>query len=99
MRTATAALALALTTPALHLAAASPTVVVRGSGFHARERVTLVAGVKTLHLRTTRLGTFRLDTGVRLSRCNSLIVTATGARGDRALLTLPRPACMPARSP
>jgi hypothetical protein len=85
--------------PRLALAARMPTVVVRGTGFHARERVTVTAGTTVAHVRATRLGAFTVDTGVVLSRCNGMIIRAVGASGITALLKLPRPECSPARNP
>lgn len=85
--------------PRLALTARTPTVVLHGSGFRARERVTVTAATAVLHVRATRLGAFTLDTGVALSRCQGMIVRAVGARGSVALLKLPQPACMPVKSP
>jgi hypothetical protein len=85
--------------PRLTVATRTPTLVVRGSGFHARERVTVTASATVLHVRATRLGSFTLDTGVALSRCSGAVVRAVGSMGSIALLKLPQPACMPAKSP
>jgi hypothetical protein len=85
--------------PALTLAAQLPRIVVHGSGFHPRERVTVIAGLRTVHVRATRLGSFVVDTGLTVSRCTAPLVRAVGALGDAALLKLPQPACMPARAP
>ena len=84
--------------PRLALAARTPTVVVRGTGFHAQERVTVTAGTMVARVRATRLGSFTVDTGVVLSRCTGLVIRAVGAAGSKVLLKLPQPACMPARS-
>lgn len=84
--------------PRLAVTVRTPTLVLRGSGFHARERVTLTAGSTVAHIRATRLGSFTIDTGIALSRCTGAIVRAVGTAGSVALLKLPQPACMPARS-
>lgn len=84
--------------PRLTIAARTPTVVVHGTGFHARERVTVTAGTAVAQVRATRLGSFSVDTGVVLSHCNGLIIRAVGRAGSTVLLKLPLPACMPARS-
>jgi hypothetical protein len=85
--------------PRLTLAARTPTLVVRGTGFRARELVTVTAATVVAHVRATRLGAFTLDTGVTLSRCSGVIVRAVGAHGTIAWLKLPQPACMPAKTP
>jgi hypothetical protein len=84
--------------PRLAIAARTPTVVVHGSGFRPRERVTVTAGTTVAHIRATRLGTFTVDTGLTLSRCTAFLVRAVGSAGSDVLLKLPQPACMPARS-
>jgi len=84
--------------PRLVLAARTPTVVVHGTGFHPRERVTVTAGTAVAHTRATRLGSFTLNTGVALDRCNGFVVRAVGSAGSVVLLKLPLPGCMPARS-
>lgn len=84
--------------PRLAISARTPTVVVRGTGFHANERVTVTAGTAVAHVRATRLGSFTVDTGVVLSRCTGLVIRAVGGAGSKVLLKLPLPACMPARS-
>ena len=86
------------TPPRLALAARTPTVVVHGTGFRPRERVTVTAGTVVTHARATRLGAFTLDTGAMLSRCSGLVVRAVGNAGSAVFLKLPLPACMPARS-
>lgn len=85
--------------PTLTLVGRLPTIVVHGTGFHPRERVAVTAGLRTIHLRTTRLGSFVVHTGLTASRCTASIIRAVGIRGDVALLKLPVPACMPARLP
>jgi hypothetical protein len=92
------AAAAASTPPRLAIAARTPTVVLRGTGFHPRERVTVTAGKVVAHARATRLGTFTVDTGVALSRCTGFVVRAVGSAGSAVFFKLPLPACMPARS-
>jgi hypothetical protein len=84
--------------PRLAITTRTPTLVVRGTGFHARERVTVTLGTVVERVRATPLGVFTVNTGVALSRCEGIIVRAVGAAGSKALFKLPQPACMPARS-
>jgi hypothetical protein len=89
--------------PVLHLSGMQP-VVVSGSGFraHARVRVTLVAGLvtKRVVVTTTRRGTLGASFGtVPLGRCATFSVRAVEVGGVAATLRLPRPQCLPARSP
>lgn len=101
----TAALAsgAAAAAPRPHLQAASqqPLVVV-GSHFRARERVTLVvhaARVLTFHARA-RHGSFTVRAGVvPAARCTVLRIVAAGSRGSHATLRLPRPECKPTAPP
>jgi hypothetical protein len=45
-------------------------------------------------------GSFRADLGdVRFGRCNGFAISATGSRGSVVVSKIPKPACMPARSP
>jgi len=79
-------------------------VVVTGAHFKAQEKVKLTLRTPTdvLVRRTTasRRGSFRSDFGtVTFGRCGSFTVRAVGAKGSSAMLKLPLPACMPARSP
>jgi hypothetical protein len=72
-------------------------LVVRGSGFKARERIRVTAtpgGVR--HVVSTAGGRFRATFAAPVDRCLGLSVAAVGARGDRAALKLPQPACPPA---
>jgi hypothetical protein len=84
--------------PRLAITARTPTVVVHGTGFRPRERVTVTAGTVVARARATRLGAFTVDTGLGLSRCTAFVVRAVGSAGSAVLLKLPQPACMPARS-
>ncbi len=64
--------------------------MVRGTGFHARERVRLVVRAPALVLRSATASTgggftMRLP-GVSLSSCAGFSITATGDRGSRATL-------------
>ena len=76
-------------------------LVVRGSHFHARERVRVTSTPGgTRRVRSTANGTFSASFGtVRVDRCNgaTFTVVAAGSRGDRAelALKLPRVACPP----
>jgi hypothetical protein len=83
--------------PSLALAVGPP-VVLRGAHFGAREAVRVDAAGRRYTIRASRRGTFALSIGV-LPRCGGIRVDAVGARGSVALLKLPRPACLPARSP
>src|SRR3954453_23051415 len=94
---ALAAPAGAVTAPALHVVTKNP-LVVRGTNFHARERVTVVSGATTVVVRTTPAGAFRANLGAVLGdRCSYRIV-ATGARGARVSLAA-RTGCAPASTP
>jgi hypothetical protein len=76
-------------------------LVVRGSHFHARERVRVTAAPGgSRHVRTAANGTFTAAFGsTPVDPCNggNLTITAAGRRGDRAelALKLPRRACPP----
>jgi hypothetical protein len=91
----------AKTPPKLRLADTQP-VVVRGTGFKALERVTVTSVVEGARhvrvVRSTRTGGFvaTFSTIVRLDPCNSSFrAFATGARGDKASLTVGQRACPP----
>jgi hypothetical protein len=88
--------------PTVRIVAIDP-VLVRGAGFvpSERVRVTVVAG----HAKrgrttvTTRSGTFAIDLGAlsRDNRCGTtIVVSAVGARGDRAAAKLPPRECVTA---
>lgn len=74
-------------------------LAVRGTGFHARERVvvTVRAGTQTLVVRTTSSATGAFT--ARFARtlpgrmCDGLVVTAVGARGDKAAWKAPPSVC------
>ena len=81
--------------PALKLVKRDP-LQVQGLRFQARERVRVTATNATTSkvtrqvVRTTARGTFTAKLGT-WDRCASLVVTAVGARGDRAKLVLQPP--------
>lgn len=74
-------------------------LVVRGTGFQARERVvvTVRSGTHTLATQTTSTttGAFtaRFDEKLPARVCEGLAVTAVGARGDRAAWKAPPAVC------
>jgi hypothetical protein len=96
---ALAAPAAAVERPALSMRSSGTRVVVRGTHFAANEQVRVrVIGRTVSRARTvtTARGSFR----VSLRRpaplaCNTLVVRATGARGDWALLRIGSPECNP----
>jgi hypothetical protein len=109
MRTIVVAIALAIAAPlagAAGTTAAKPVLrielehplTVTGRAFEARELVTVRAvgtfGTRTLRVRTTRRGAFRLSfRRVSGSPCILRRVVAVGARGSRAELRLPPGVC------
>jgi hypothetical protein len=91
----------AKTAPKLRLADTQP-VVVRGTGFKTLERITVtsvVDGARHVRVvRSTRTGGFvaTFSTIERLDPCSSSFrAYATGARGDKASLTVGQRACPP----
>jgi hypothetical protein len=85
--------------PSLTLVRTAP-LTVRGSGFAPLERVRLTAPATGASVRASSSGAFTAALpGARVSRCSALVVRAVGAGGSTALLKLPRPACMDAKSP
>jgi hypothetical protein len=91
----------AKTAPKLRLAGTQP-VVVRGTGFKTVERITVTTVVDgSRHVRvvrSTRSGGFvaTFTTIARLDPCSSSFrAYATGARGDKASLTVGQRACPP----
>ena len=71
-------------------------LTVRGIRFEPRERVTLTLdggrrGVERVV--ATRLGGFSATFEVRLVRCRTVTVRATGSQGSRAVRQLVRPSC------
>jgi len=98
-----AALAAVLVVPAASAAAPrivlvkSSPLVVAGSHFKPRERVTVTLGQTTRQVRATTLGSFQASFGgIVLDRCSAWSVAAVGALGDRAVLLRPRAMCAPA---
>jgi hypothetical protein len=85
--------------PALSTVSSRTTIVVRGIHFVPSERVTVkVIGrtVVTKRVTATARGSFRVSlTKPRPRVCNSLVVRATGARGDWAVLRISSPECNP----
>jgi hypothetical protein len=73
----------------LALVRAQP-LTVRGTGFHARERVRLVLGRASAgtaaRARATAAGAFTAVVPGRLQRCAGVTVTAIGDHGSRATL-------------
>ena len=95
----------AVSKPALKLVRANP-LTLRGSGFarHERVRVTVSADRTFFRtVRTTGAGTFTAafdDVSFSFDRCgDGWIISARGARGDRAVLKLPQPDCPPSLGP
>jgi hypothetical protein len=88
--------------PSLKLTATKP-LTVAGTHFRPHEHVTVtVAATERLVRRVTatRRGTFDVELGdAALGRCGGLSISASGSGGSRAALKLPRPACMPAKTP
>jgi hypothetical protein len=75
-------------------------LVVRGAQFRPLERVRVTAAYGGLRVtrivRSTRAGRFAASFGAAYDPClETLRVTATGARGDRASEKLPQRACPP----
>jgi hypothetical protein len=94
-----AAGAAAAATP--HLVLRSGThVQVRGAGFSAAERVTLLANGKKLWRQVVianEHGGFaiQLPLAFRLSKCSAFVVSATGSSGHRAFAGMAGPGCEP----
>jgi hypothetical protein len=86
--------------PRLRLVSAAP-LKVRGTAFYPRERVRVTAStgagvVLRRQVRTTAQGAFVATFAqVVYDPCNSLRVTALGARGDRAVVKRPMRECAP----
>jgi hypothetical protein len=102
-RIAIAALASAVLVPSASAAAPriviakSTPLVVSGSHFKARERVTVTFGQSTRHVRTTPLGSFQASfPGVVFDRCSGSRIAAVGALGDRAVIVQAHVMCAPA---
>ncbi len=89
----------AASTAAAHVAVPSRSpVVVRGTGFHANERVTVTVSAKSTHTKrvtANRLGNFRVTfLGFSLGYCEIYSVRARGSRGSSAVLNV-IPECAP----
>jgi hypothetical protein len=83
--------------PTLRLVGTQP-LLLRGSGFHPRERVRVTAPARSARVvRTTRRGTFRveLEKTTPTDRCSAFAVVARGAHGETVILKV-RPQCPPA---
>jgi hypothetical protein len=88
--------------PAIKLLSETDPMIVKGTGFRAKERVRITVTVKTpastwrRNAVATRTGAFRATIGlVQVGRCG-FNIRATGARGSVATLkSPPLPACMP----
>jgi hypothetical protein len=91
--------AAAVEKPALSTTSSETRIVVRGAHFVANERVTVrVIGrtIVTKRTVTTARGSFRLALRRPAPRaCNTLVVRATGSRGDWALLRIGSLECNP----
>jgi len=88
--------------PHLRLVAKNP-LTVTGAGFLPSERVTLTI-LATKHLlrevKARADGSFSLAVpGVRIGACTGARVIAVGGKGSRALVWMPRPACLPVPNP
>jgi ABC-type nitrate/sulfonate/bicarbonate transport system substrate-binding protein len=96
---ATAASAHQQSRPTLRALRSAHALVIRGSGFYAREgvRVSLRATTSRVKVvRTTSVGTFTAGfDATSTDRCRALVARALGTRGDRALLKVPAPECPP----
>ena len=96
-------IASAATRPALRLVSANDPMIVKGTGFKAKERVRVtvtVASPASTWRRTvvaTKRGTFQATIGlVQLGRCGGFNVRAVGSKGSAtALKHAPLPGCMP----
>ena len=87
-------------TARLALVSRSPHLVVRGSGFHPRESVTLTTSGQRVVVRASQAGTFLATfSKVPVSRCEARTIRAAGSTGTVAVLKMPQPACMPVTTP
>jgi hypothetical protein len=100
---ATAASARTQSRPSLRIARSTSSLVVRGTGFYAREsvRVTVTAGAsRAKTVRTSSTGRFAADFGTAfVDPCDAILIRAAGRRGDRALLKIPPRACISQSAP
>jgi hypothetical protein len=87
--------------PALRLLSLHP-VQVRGH-FRPDERVKITVFTTVQRVRRARAtgaGSFVVSFGdAPISRCSGFTIRAVGSRGSVAVYKLPRPACLPVRSP
>jgi hypothetical protein len=85
-------------TPTLRIASAKP-FVVTGKSFKPHERVIVTLWTSRRAVRTVATdgaGSFTADFGVvTFHHCVGFMLSAVGMSGDRAVLKIPRPACMP----
>lgn len=86
----------------LRLDSISP-LMVSGRAFGANESVALVyvsadGTTRTVRVSSTRQGRFRAFFRLRLGRCDSFVVRATGTKGSRAVLQVER-RCEKVRGP
>jgi len=82
--------------PRLEIVVLYPLTVV-GTSFRPREavRVTVFShGSTTKRTTASRGGRFTVAFPVRIARCTSLLVRATGSQGSRVSYALPRPECI-----
>jgi hypothetical protein len=84
--------------PVLHVRELYP-LTIRGQSFRSRERVllTLRVGTQPARKRTvvaSRLGTFTARLAVRIPRCATVFVRATGNQHSIATFQLPRSNCV-----
>lgn len=91
----------AATKPALRLVSRSP-VVVSGTGFAAREHVSVAVSVHGQPARVARVvaaaaGSFRTTfRGLAAPRCSAVVVIATRTSGAKVRLVLAAPGCVSA---
>lgn len=89
----------AIITPSLKVVTRTP-LVVRGSGFHASERVVVTAmtltGPRQVNVRATVAGRFVATLRIPSQPCaRAFAVRAVGARGSSATVRVPASACIP----
>jgi hypothetical protein len=88
--------------PVLTLAGNAP-LVVAGTHFVPGELVRIAvqpAAIAAIRVRANGAGVFSASLpGLTSSRCTGIRISASGTHGTFAILKLPRPACMPARTP
>ncbi len=85
--------------PTLRILRSADALVIRGSGFYARENVRVTVATTSSRVkvvRTSPTGTFTANFGATyVDPCSAFVVRAVGSRGDRALLKLPARQCIP----